>query len=70
MCIFLTSLLFSWSKYRDLNPGPPVPKTGALPTELHLDVKWGKDIPGEFNQPRVFFAPSQPELHWITSIQL
>jgi hypothetical protein len=24
------SLLFCWSERRDLNPGPPVPQTGAL----------------------------------------
>ena len=25
-----------WSKWRDSNPRPPAPETGALPTALHL----------------------------------
>lgn len=30
---------FTYSECRDLNPGPPGPKPGALPTELHPEVK-------------------------------
>lgn len=32
------SPLLQWSEYSDLNTGPLVPKTSALPTELHPDT--------------------------------
>ena len=52
-------LFFFWSKCGDSNSRPPVPETGALPTALHLVMKY-------YINPRVtnIFTPTSARREW------